>query len=187
MRQAGNHHARYPLLALIFFILLGCNLPTMATTATPGQAPTGAPGDSSTASAPAGSVQVFLIKTEDGGQSGTPVGCNDSLVPVSTAMPVGDNPLLSAYSALFAIRDERIGSEGYYNALHAAELVVKNAAIDAQGNAVVNLEGTLSLGGVCDSPRVKAQLEASARQFPQVKAVQISVNGQPLDQVLSGK
>ena len=149
--------------------------------------PTGVPAGSSTSSSPISSVQVFLIKTEDGGQAGTPVGCNDSLVPMGTAMPFGDNPLLSAYSALFAIKEERVGSEGYYNALHAADLVVKNTAIDAQGNATVNLEGTLSLGGVCDSPRVKAQLEAAARQFPQVKAVQITINGQPIDQVLSEK
>jgi hypothetical protein len=188
MHSKAKKHSRYLLVSLMLFVLLGCNLPVLATTtATPEQAPTGVPDDLNPPSLPTDSVQVFLVKTEDGGQSGTPVGCNDSLVAMSTAMPVGENPLVSAYAALFAIREERVGSVGYYNALHSADLSVATAAIDGQGNAVVDLQGTLLLGGVCDSPRVKAQLEAAARQFPQVKAVQITINGQPLDQVLSGQ
>jgi hypothetical protein len=41
------------------------------------------------------------------------------------------------------------------------------------------------LGGVCDSPRVQAQLEEIALQFSTVNSVAVFINGEPLDQVLS--
>lgn len=136
---------------------------------------------------PADTVDVFLIVLEDAGQSGTPVGCNDSLIGVGTAVPAGEDPLVSAYAALFAIRDQRVGPQAYYNALHASNLLVRSSTIDANGRAEVYLEGTYSLGGTCDTPRMIAQLEAAALQFPQITEVQVYLNGVPIEQALSGQ
>lgn len=136
---------------------------------------------------PADTVDVFLITLEDGGQSGTPVGCNDSLVGMGTAVPAGEDPLVSAYAALFAIREERVGPQAFYNALHASNLLVRSSTIDANGRAEVYLEGTYSLGGTCDTPRMIAQLEAAALQFPQVTDVQIYLNDVPIEQALSSQ
>ncbi len=38
---------------------------------------------------------------------------------------------------------------------------------------------------MCDNPRVKAQLEETARQFSTVTSVKYFINGQPLDAALS--
>jgi hypothetical protein len=50
-----------------------------------------------------------------------------------------------------------------------------------------NLSGTMMLGGVCDNPRVEAQLEETALQFPTVSQVSVFVNSRPLEEVLSLK
>jgi hypothetical protein len=41
------------------------------------------------------------------------------------------------------------------------------------------------LGGVCDSPRVQAQIEQTALQFSTVSEVEVFVNDTPLEEVLS--
>jgi hypothetical protein len=73
-----------------------------------------------------------------------------------------------------------------YSAFHQSNLQVEKAEI-INGAATVYLTGQLSLGGVCDSPRVKAQLEKTALQFSTVKSVKFFVNNKPLEQLLSEK
>ncbi len=43
------------------------------------------------------------------------------------------------------------------------------------------------LGGVCDAPRLKAQIEQTALQFSPGNEVEVYINDVPLDQVLSQK
>jgi hypothetical protein len=47
------------------------------------------------------------------------------------------------------------------------------------------LSGDLSLGGVCDTPRLRQQLRQTLLQFPQVDQVELFINGEPLEDVLS--
>jgi hypothetical protein len=47
--------------------------------------------------------------------------------------------------------------------------------------------GTIALWWACDAPRVKAQLSAPALQFPEINAVDITINNISLDQYLSTK
>ena len=44
------------------------------------------------------------------------------------------------------------------------------------GEAVVELKGRFAIGGVCDTPRVMAQLEQAALQFPKINKVHFYVN-----------
>ena len=44
------------------------------------------------------------------------------------------------------------------------------------GEAVVELNGHFAMGGVCDSPRVMAQLEQAVLQFPKINKVSFYVN-----------
>jgi hypothetical protein len=50
--------------------------------------------------------------------------------------------------------------------LYQSNLIVDSVMIDSSGAATVNLSGELMLGGVCDVPRVEAQLENAVAQFP---------------------
>ncbi len=129
-------------------------------------------------------VKVFLIALEDDGRSGPRVGCGDSVVGVEVPVEPTRAPLTAALNALLAIRTQFYGESGLYNALYQSNLRVERIAIEG-GRATIALVGSYSLGGVCDNPRFKAQLEETARQFPSVSEVQFFLNGRRLEDVLS--
>jgi hypothetical protein len=131
-------------------------------------------------------VQIFLIAVNDNGQTGTPVGCGDSAVPVQVEIPTTQGVLKAALVALLSIKDQYYGQSGLYNALYQSDLRVESISI-AGGKASVYLAGTLKMGGECDTPRVQAQLEQTILQFPTVTEVAIFINGKPLAEVLSLK
>lgn len=131
-------------------------------------------------------VQVFLIALEDNGQSGKPVGCGDSAVPVQVTTAHTQAVLKAALEALLSIKEPYYGQSGLYNALHQSDLRLDSATIK-DGLATIRLSGTMLLGGVCDTPRVEAQITETALQFSTVSEVAVFVNGVPLEEVLSEK
>jgi hypothetical protein len=131
-------------------------------------------------------VQIFLIAVDDNGQTGTPVGCGDSAVPVQVEIPPTQGVLKAALGTLLSIKDQYYGQSGLYNALYQSDLQVDSISIDG-GKASVYLTGTLIMGGECDSPRVQAQLEQTVLQFPTVTEAAIFINDKPLADVLSLK
>jgi len=131
-------------------------------------------------------VQIFLIAVDDNGQTGIPVGCGDSAVPVQVEIPPTQGVLKAALVALLSVKDQFYGQSGLYNALYQSDLQVDNVNIE-DGKASVYLSGTLRMGGECDDPRVQAQLEQTVLQFPTVTEAVIFINGIPLAEVLSLK
>ncbi|MGA2490649.1 MAG: GerMN domain-containing protein [Anaerolineales bacterium] len=131
-------------------------------------------------------VQMFLIAVGDNGQSGQLVGCGDSLVPVQIEIPPSQGVLRASLEALLSLKTQYYGQSGLYNALYQSNLQVESVTVGS-GKAVIKLTGTLTLGGECDNPRVTAQLEATAKQFPTVTDVSIYINGKPLSDVISLK
>jgi LysM repeat protein len=132
------------------------------------------------------SARIYLVALEDGGRLGPQIGCGDSLVPVQVTLKAGDNAVAAVLAELLAIGSRRYGPLDLYNALHSSALQVKNVTVET-GQSVVNLTGEVNLGGVCDSPRFRAQLEETVRQFPVVDQVSIFINDRPLDRWLSQK
>jgi hypothetical protein len=130
-------------------------------------------------------VKIVLIALGDGG---TPapgsIGCGDRAVPVERPIEPTAAPLEAAMRELLSLRQRTDGPAGPYNALYQSELRVERVAL-VDGRATISLTGQLRLGGVCDSPRVKAQLEGTARQFSTVREVAVVINGRPLDEALS--
>jgi len=131
-------------------------------------------------------VQMFLVAVGDNGQSGDLVGCGDSLVPVQIEIPPSQGVLRASLGALLSLKDQYYGQSGLYNAMYQSDLQIESVTVTS-GKAVINLTGTLTLGGECDNPRVAAQLEATARQFPTVTDVTIYINGKLLADALSLK
>ncbi len=129
------------------------------------------------------STNIYLIAIGDEGRSGREIGCNDSVVPVEVAIEPTAAPLGAALRELLSIGTREYGMSGYYNALHASRLTLERVTIE-DGEAVIRLSGTLQLGGVCDEPRVRAQLEHTALQFSTVDEVSIFIDGTPLDELL---
>jgi spore germination protein GerM len=128
------------------------------------------------AAPPVTRVTVALIALEGGS-----IGCGDGIVPVPLTLPHTRAPLAAALRALLAHR-ARTGA-GQYDALRLSTLRLDSASIKA-GVATIRLSGSLVLNGVCDNPRVEAQLVSTARQFPTVRSVRVFLNGEPLSTAL---
>jgi hypothetical protein len=131
-------------------------------------------------------VKIFLIALEDNGQSGILVGCGDSAVPVTVVFPRTQGVLKAALEKLLSIKEQYYGESGLYNALYQSDLQLKSVTID-QGKAIIHLTGTVMLGGVCDAPRVEAQIKQTALQFSTVSDVEVFINDILLEDVLSQK
>jgi hypothetical protein len=131
-------------------------------------------------------ARIFLIAINDNGVSGKKIGCGDSLVPVTFTLPDPAAPLRGALDKLFSIRTQFYGQSGLYNALFRSDLHIDSVTIQ-NGVAEIKLGGALTLGGVCDSPRVQAQLDEIALQFSTVQQVNVYINGKNLKDLLSGK
>ena len=136
----------------------------------------------------ADTANIYLIAIGDNGQSGTLVGCQDSLVPV-TGLDIGNQPttegkISAALGKLFAIHTQMYGESGLYNALYQSNLSVDSVTLDGT-RAVVRISGTFQLGGECDTPRVLAQINATILQFPGVSRADVVYQGNLLELFLS--
>ena len=125
-------------------------------------------------------VKIFVIAVDDNGKTGIPVGCGDSAVPVQVEIPPTQGVLKATLRVLLSVKDQYYGQSGLYNALYQSDLQVESVSIDNNGKASVYLTGSLVMGGECDTPRVRAQVEQTVLQFPAVKEVAIFINGKPL-------
>jgi len=129
-------------------------------------------------------VKLYFIAVNDNGAAGKKIGCNDSLVAVDRAIPATNAPLTGALNVLFSLTDKDYGESGLYNVLYQSKLKIDSISI-VSAKATINLSGSLVLSGVCDNPRVQAQIEQVALQFSTVKTVAIFLNGKALQQALS--
>jgi hypothetical protein len=122
------------------------------------------------------------VAIDDGGRSGVRFGCNDSLVAVRNADSSISEPLQAAMSRLLSGPDAPPAS-GLYNALSASSLQYASGYLDGT-TVVVNLTGAVQPGGVCDLPRIEAQLTHTAVTAVGAVRAEIYVSGVPLAEVL---
>ena len=114
-------------------------------------------------------IKLFLIALDDNGKAGVKVGCNDSLVPITREVTQADANVTTALNALLTLDQGNQG--GFYNALGQSSLTIQKVTEKS-----VYLEGALSMGGVCDAPRIEEQLKATVEQFPQMQGASIFIN-----------
>jgi hypothetical protein len=149
--------------------------------------PSLAPLPISTPSQGATRIKIFLIALNDNGATGKKIGCNDSVVPVLITIDPTLGVLRVALNELFKLEGQReYGLSGLYNSLYQSHLSIVSLNI-VNRETIINLKGNLAPGGVCDDPRIKAQLEEIALQFNTIDKVSVFINGVPLDQYLSGQ
>lgn len=163
-------------------------IPTSAPTLVLSPVPTLKTTPTRTPTVPAGMMRVklFFVAINDNGVSGEKIGCNDSIVAVDRFIPMTNAPLTAALRILFSLTDKNYGQSGLYNVLYQSKLQIDSISI-VNGRATIRLSGSLVLNGVCDNPRVQAQIEQVALQFSTVKSVAVFLNGIPLQQALSEK
>lgn len=129
-------------------------------------------------------VLIFMVAVDDNGRSGKRIGCNDSIIPITLPIEPTPAPLRAALTQLFAVKSQNYGESGLYNALYQSDLRIDSLSI-IDARATVQLSGTLRLNGVCDAPRVQAQIEETVQQFATVRSAEIFVNGKRLADALS--
>jgi hypothetical protein len=131
-------------------------------------------------------VTAYYVLLDDGGSNGVRFGCNDSLVGVARTSPGGKEPLPAAVGALLEEPKEAVPSKPapeVYNALSNSDLKFLSGSFDGT-TVTVYLAGALRLGGVCDVPRVEAQLTQTAVAAVGAVRAEIYVNGRGLAEVL---
>jgi spore germination protein GerM len=129
-------------------------------------------------------VKLFLIAVDDAGRLGKKIGCDDSVVAVTRDLRPTRALLRAALEELLRIPRIYGSNPELYNALSQSKLKLKSVSV-RRGVATLSFAGRLVTGGVCDSPRVQAQIEETALQFPTVKKVKVFINGMPLSKYLS--
>jgi hypothetical protein len=165
--------------------------PTLTSTSTHTPTPTETPFPTETATetfpppTPSGedAVYVYYIQLDTGG----PVSCGDSLIKANTGVwRTGEveKDVATALSRLFFKR-EFFGS--LYNPVYLSNLEVSNVSFKKYyGEITVDLQGTyVRSGDRCDDSRVRAQVWSTVRQFPEVKKVNVFLNGNLLGDILA--
>lgn len=136
------------------------------------------------AAAGAREVKLFLVALDDNGRAGKKIGCNDSLVSITREVSPTRAPMRAALEELLKFPQKGGPQDSLHNALYGSKLKLGRVYVRG-GEAVIQLSGQLTTGGVCDAPRVRGQIEATAQQFPGVRRVKVYVNGKSLSSYLS--
>lgn len=91
-------------------------------------------------------------------------GCNDRIAYVKEhRMAQTDTVVSDALVTLFSLRDQ--SHPGLYNALASSNMKVDKVLSPDGVTTEVWISGEPSLGGACDAPRFKEQIEATVRRF----------------------
>ncbi len=139
-------------------------------------------------------LQIYMIKLEDAGKNGIEVGCGDSVVAIGEFMDAklaGDftDDVETALNYLFGFKNSTYTSplnEEFYNSLYQSDLTVTQVLYDEETNSVeVNLTGNLLIGGVCDNPRIEAQIKQTIAQFGDFDDITITIDYEGLSELLS--
>ncbi|MFE4195666.1 GerMN domain-containing protein [Paenarthrobacter sp. NPDC056912] len=126
---------------------------------------------------------VYYVAIDDGGARGVRFGCNDSLVPVRGAAVPGD-PLSVALSRLLEAGMPLDSDAALYDALADSSLRYLSGYMNGSV-VVVNLSGSLRPGGICDIPRIQAQLTHTIVSASGATRAEIYINGRTLTEALS--
>lgn len=179
--------------AAVVLLLAGCGTdggPAPTTTSAP---PTGSPPATSTtepAPTPPGPdatpapLTLYLVRVGDDGASGEPIGCGDSLVAVPTEPITTDDPLRASITRLLQTPEGETVDTGLYTAVPGGSLDYVDGRLEADGTVTVELTGRPLLRGVCDDPRLEAQLERTAMTATGASEARILIDGVPLEEYL---
>lgn len=145
----------------------GCNDSLVAVA---GPAPDAGGGQDS--GTPSGAGTPDAGAGSDGQESGAP----------PTAPPTRQDPLEVAMTRLLRPDSVPAGS-GLHNALSASNLTFASGTTDG-ATVTVDLRGELRQGGVCDIPRIEAQLTQTAIAAAGAVRAEIRIGGRPLAELL---
>ena len=131
-------------------------------------------------------LTIYYVAVGDNGVSGPLVGCGDSLIATTTAPVRFTEQVGSSMETLLANKSRDVGMSGLVNVLYKSSLTYVDGELNGS-TITVWLTGEFMLGGVCDVPRAKAQLEYTAMAAIGATSARVFVNNRLIDEVLSLK
>lgn len=131
-------------------------------------------------------LTIYYVAIDDNGISGPRIGCGDSLVATTTAPVRFTDQVGPSIGTLLANKNRDVGLSGLVNVLYQSNLSYVGGELEGS-TITIYLTGQFMLGGVCDIPRAKAQLEYTAMAAAGATSARVFVNGRPIDEVLSLK
>jgi spore germination protein GerM len=134
--------------------------------------------------APTQKVKIYLVALGDAGKLGPKFGCDDSLVAVSRSIAPTTAPLTAAINQLLATPRTYAPDKRLSNNWFGPGLKLKSASVQ-NGLATLRFDGHVAIAGVCDTPRIEKQIEATALQFKNVKKVRVFVGNETLSESIS--
>ncbi|MET4589877.1 hypothetical protein [Arthrobacter sp. 754] len=131
-------------------------------------------------------LTIYYVAIGDNGVSGPMIGCGDSIVATTTAPVRFTDQVGPSIGTLLVNRSRDVGLSGLVNVLYQSNLMYVSGELE--GSTInIYLSGQFMLGGVCDIPRAKAQLEYTAMAASGATSAQVFIDGRPIDEVLSLK
>ncbi len=151
--------------------------------------------------APLSKASLYYIDLEKFGSNTTDpqsIGCGDAVVAYE--IPVGDLFATTKADATTYVLGQLFDNtvfEGLeklnpskatqpYNVLAGSKITIKTIK-DIPGQYEVRLVGTPKIGGVCDGPRVVAQIQKTLDAVYAPSTVAVFLNGKPLAEAFSGR
>ena len=114
------------------------------------------------------------------------IGCGDSIVATETGPVIYASQVEAAMSDLLENKDSVHGESGLMNALASSDLKYVSSVVSGD-TVTVELTGQVSSGGICDDPRIIAQLTHTAMVAAGTGEARILVDGTDINDRLSQK
>ncbi len=131
-------------------------------------------------------VTVILIAQLPENGNAKDIGCGNTTKPMTVKSTFKGDPVQDALEVLFGLKNAGYENQKLYNALYQSKLKVQS--VETKNDVVtVKLTGNIKLSGVCDNPRVRAQLVDTIKLASDANDVVVLVNGKSLSDVLSLK
>jgi hypothetical protein len=131
-------------------------------------------------------LTIFYVAVSDQGKAGPMIGCGDSIVATETGPVIYASQVEASMSGLLENKEIELGQSGLMNALAGSDLLYVSSAV-SDGIVTVELTGELRSGGICDDPRIIAQLTHTAMVAAGTEEARILIDGVDIGESLSLK
>lgn len=128
---------------------------------------------------------VYFYIANDNWENGELIGCGDSITAMQKTVYAAPEDLLwEAVIALLTAQNDIYGPFWLSNIFETMSLSLESIVTN-NGITTINIQWPLSIGGVCDHPRIQEQLTRTVAQFFPNNNFVITIDNIALDQALN--
>lgn len=122
---------------------------------------------------------VFFLTAEKADYKGSDAymefGCESLLIPVRKELSKDQSDLATALVQLITTKEQAYADQGLRNAIAPSAPTIKLTNIHYDGKTrVIDFEGSFKSAGVCEDPRIKAQIEETVKLYATDYRIQLN-------------